>query len=147
MVPENQHLSVIESKVGATIGASFFQFYVDYAKVMKVEDVLNAIGKSKIETAEQQKKVAKKISKLTKEMEQISASELAQKIKSEIESGENPKVTNDVLTTYVASLNMEIMQSIYKTWKEDSDTEEFYYEWARNVPDRWIFRIVTSKVY
>lgn len=147
MVPDNWHLSVIESKIGQTVGASFFQFYCDYAKVMKVDDVVKAIGKDKIETSEQQKKVAKKISKMTQAMEQISASELAQKIKADIESGDNPKVTNDVLTTYIASLNMEIMQSIYKTWKEDNDTEEFYYEWARNVPDRWIFRIVTQKVY
>lgn len=147
LIPENMQLSVIESKIGQTVGASFFQFYVDYAKVMKVEDVLKAIGKAKIETREQQEKVAEKIGKMTKEMEQISASELAQKIKAEIESGENPKVTYDVLTTYLASLNMEIMQSIYKTWKEDPDTEEFYYEWARNVPDRWVFRIVTEKVF
>ena len=147
MVPDNQHLSVIESKVGQTVGSSFFQFYVDYAKVMKVDDVLKAIGKAKISTADEQKKVASKISKLTKAMEQISASELAQKIKDGIGDDEQPKVTADVLTTYLASLNMEIMQSIYKNWKEDSDTEEFYYEWAREVPDRWIFRLVTQKVY
>jgi len=77
----------------------------------------------------------------------ISDPNIVSKIKADIESNDNPKVTYDVLTTYVASLNMEIMQSIYKTWKEDSDTEEFYYEWARNVPDRWVFRTVTQKVY
>lgn len=151
-IPDNLHLGVIESKLGQTVGSSFYQFYVDYAKVMKVDDVLEAIGKSKIGTSEEQEKTAKKIGKLTKEMEQISASELAQKIKADIELADdhedkNPKVTHDVLTTYMGSLNLEIMQSIYKTWKEDKDTEEFYYAWARMVPDRWVFRLVTKKVY
>jgi len=151
-IKENLVLKVIEAKLGSTVGSSFYQHYVDYAKVMKVEDVVDAIGKADITKKDGQEKVAKKISKLTKEMEQISASELAQKIKAHIEldddsEDKDKRVTYDTLTVYLASLNLEIMNSIYKNWKEDKDAEDFYYDWARSVQDRWVFRLVTKKVY
>ena len=156
MVSDNLAIKVFEAKLGSTVGNSFFQHYINYAKVMKVDDIVKAIGKDKIKTQENQEEVAKKISKLTREMEQISASELAQKIKAQIEvnldkdapkEDKDERVSYDVLTVYLASLNMEIMASIYKNWKEDKDTEDFFYEWAKSIQDRWIFRLVTKQFY
>ena len=134
-------MSVINSKIGKTVGANFFHFYNNYAKVVKVEDVLANIGKAKIETQKEQEKAAKKLGKITKDIEAISANELGEKIKAGIKKGE---VSYDVLSVFLESLNLEIMTTMIKAWK--TDDEEFYFSYAKQVPDRYIFRKIVSKV-
>ena len=52
------------------------------------------------------------------------------------------------MTTYIASLNLEIGASIYKAWKSDegSEDEKFFYAWAASIEKRWIFTKVISKI-
>ena len=143
MVPENLIFAIIEGKLGKTVGNSFYLYFNDYVKVMKVQDVLDIIGKSSLDSKEDHEKVYKKLSKKTQEMEAISADQLAQKIKMEVEAG---NIDYQVLTVFLASLNLEIAASIFKGWKEAPDTEEFYFNWAKSVPGRYLFRLVTTKV-
>jgi len=144
MVPSNLAFSIIQGKLGTTVGSNFFQYWKDYVKVIKPEDLIKMIGTSDITSESGQEKVAKKIAKVTKDMEQVSADQLAQKFRMGFESGKEG-YTYDVLSTYLASLNLEIMASIIKNWKEDSDTSKFYFNWAKSVPNRYIFTKITKK--
>ena len=144
LIPENLIFSVIEGKLGKLVGNSFFLYFNDYVKVIKVDDVLDIIGDAEIDTQKAQEKVAKKLAKRTLEMEALSAGQLAEKIKALI--GKDERVTYDVLSTYITSLNLEVGASIFKGWKEDSETQKFFYDWAKSVPGRHIFRKITTKV-
>jgi len=140
--------SLIVSKVGKTVGSSFFHFYNNYIKVIKPEDVIQNIGITDITSKAGQKKAAKKLSTLTKGIEVISAQELAQKILKEIKTnpGDYPKET---MIVFLASLNMEVAASILKSWKEskDSDDSQFYYnDFVTAQPEKWFIRELTSKV-
>lgn len=143
LIPDSLILQAIESKIGKTVGNSFYFYFNDYVKVLKVADIVKFIGKSPIKTISEQEKMAEKLSEVTKAMEAISADQLAQKIKKEIESD---KLSHDVLTCYLGSLNLEVAGSIFKTWKEDPETEEFYFTWAKTIEDRWLIRRITTKV-
>ncbi len=131
--------TLILSKVGKTVGASFFHYLRNYINVISVEDIINTIGDSKIDTKDQQKKMAKKLSKITKKMEVISATELAEKMLKEHLS-ENSAVSAKEVAVYVVSLNIEVAAGILKTWK-DSDKKEieaFYYDGFKEAtPDHW----------
>ena len=134
--------AVIESKVGETVGNSFLHHYRDYLKVLKVEDLVNMIDGRSIRTQKEQKEVAEILKPKTQKLEAVSASQLAEKIRVEVTA---KNLHYDVLTTYLASLNLEIMLGIIKTWKEDLSDKEFYFDWSEEVPDFWLFTSVTSR--
>jgi len=81
MVPSNLAFSIIEGKLGKTVGHNFFGFWKDYVKVVKPEHLMDIIGTSSVKTQADQEKVAKKLMKVTKAMEQVSADQLAQKLR------------------------------------------------------------------
>lgn len=138
---------VFNAKLGKTVGSGFYHFYNNYTKIVKVDDIMEIIEEADLDISKQkgQEQMAKILSKTTKEIEQISASELAQKIKTEVQSG---NLTFHVMTVYIASLNLEIGASIYKAWKSDIDSEDekFFYKWAESIEKRWLFAKVISKI-
>lgn len=136
--------SLIRSKVGKTLGTNFFHFYNNYIKVVKVEDIVKLIGKSDIATEAGQRKTAKKLQKITKDIEVISAQELANKLLDKV-----GKVGNETILTYLASLNLEVAASILKTWKESKEESEskFYLGgFIQAQPNKWFIRELTSTV-
>ena len=112
--------SIITSKVGKTVGANFFHFYNNYIDIVKPKDIIKAIGEAKLDTEKEQRAAAKKLKKVTKDIEVIAAQELAAKLFSEIAKGMDSKV----LLVYFASLNKEIAASILKDWKDPKDDTE-----------------------
>ena len=105
------------------------------------------IGKAAITTEAGQKKAAKKLAKLTKDIEVISAQELAQKLITNINDKEEG-YTNETMIVYLASINLETAASILKGWKEGEKNEtEFYYGgFIKGQPNKWLIREITSKV-
>lgn len=143
VINKNMYLSVIESKIGKTVGNSFFLYFNDYIKVLKVEDIVRMIGTNPIKTQSEQKKVIGMISSKTRDMEALSAIQLANKMKNHIENDKD--FNRDVLTVFLGSLNLEVLAGILKTWKEKPESQGFYYDFAEFVPDRWLFSLITSK--
>jgi len=132
--------SVIVSKIGSVVGSSFFHYYNNYIKVLKPEDIEKMLKGKNLKTEEGIIEAAKEISEKTQKLEAISAVELANKMK---EKARKSKKWNNILTTYLESLNVEICVSIIKTWKEGSEDEkdsEFYFDWASTVPNAFLFR-------
>lgn len=141
IIDEALIFDVFNSKLGKTVGSGFYHYYNNYTKIIKVADIVDIIVDSGIDISEKegQKEAGKLLSKTTKEIEQISAAELAHKIKEEIKAGQ---IEFHVMTAYMASLNVEIATSIYKAWKSDegSEDEKFFYDWALSMGKaRWLF--------
>jgi hypothetical protein len=44
-----------------------------------------------------------------------------------------------ILTTFLDSINVEVMVSIIKGWKEDPETIDFYLDWSERVPEVFLF--------
>ena len=136
--------SLITSKVGKTVGSNFFHFYNNYVKVVKPEDIIKAIGKADITTEKGQRKVAKKLSKITKEIEVISAQELANKMLDQVD-----EIGAEAILVYLASLNTEVAASVLKTWKESKEENEskFYLGgFIKAQPNKWFIRELTQSV-
>ena len=139
--------SLITAKVGKTVGSSFFHFYNNYIDIVKPEDIVKTIGKLKIKTEEEQIKASKKLSKLTKGIEVISAQELAQKLMEAINNNVRG-FTDETMIVYLGSINLETAASILKTWKEgDKEQTEYYYGgFIKGQPNKWLIRKITSQV-
>ena len=131
---------ILKSKLGETVGYSFLHFYNDYVKIVKPEDIKNAIDIEHLEISEDFfSKEAKKISKITENIEALAATELANKMRGLIKEDD---IWNHILTIYLDSLNVEVFTSIIKTWKEDGT--EFYYDWAETVPLYYVFQKIVK---
>ena len=136
--------SLINSKIGKTVGSNFFHFYNNYIDIIKVPDILNAID-IEINTEKDQKKAAKKLSSLTKKIEVISAQELAQKLLI------SKDVSDEVLLVYLASLNTETAAGILKSWKDSKDDQKAK-EWYNNgflnaqTDSKWFIRKLTDNI-
>jgi hypothetical protein len=141
-VPENSPMvyDLIVAKVGETVGSNFFHFYNNYVDVVKPEDIIKAVGKVDLGTEEAQRKAAKKLSKLTGKIEAISAHELAEKMK---ELAQNGKISNELVVTYVASLNYEIGASIFKDW-QTNDMDYLVGDFTKAQPNKWYARELAS---
>ena len=139
--------SLIVSKVGKTVGSSFFHFFNNYIDIVKPEDILKNIKDAKIDTEAAQKKAAKKLAKLTKNIEVISATELAQKLIKNIDN-KVEGFTNETMIVYLASINLETAASILKGWKdgEKEETEFYYGGFIKGQPNKWLIREITSRV-
>jgi hypothetical protein len=145
--PKNSGLvySLIVSKVGKVVGSNFFHYYNNYIDILKPEDVLKTIGKSKLDTEEEQRKVAKKLAKKTQKLEVIAATELANKM---VELCKNGKCrVEDVIVT-VASFNYEVGAGIFKSWKNDEDYTDFAmgdFVSRDYMPNKWFIVEILNK--
>jgi hypothetical protein len=137
--------SLIVSKVGKVVGSNFFHFYNNYIDVLKPEDVLKIIGKSKLDTEEEQRKIAKKLAKKTQKIEVISATELANKMVDYCKKGKCR--VEDVIVT-VASFNYEVGAGIFKSWKNDDDYRDFAmgdFVSRDYMPNKWFVLEILNK--
>jgi hypothetical protein len=143
---DNMLYSLIVSKIGKTVGMNFHHFYSNYINVVKPAQILEVIGKSEIKTEKQQRAIAKKLSKLTKKIEVISAQELAQKLMTGAQKG---KWADEVVVVYLASLNLESTAGILKSWKnsDEKSDSEYYYQNVQEAQDgRWLLKELISQV-
>jgi hypothetical protein len=135
-IDEGLRYPVIVSKLGSTVGSSFFHYFNNYIKVVKPEDIAKKLQKMPLKTEEDYKKAAKKVSKDLNKMEALALQELANKIKDLSEKNEK---WMKILTVVLEAINVEIMVSIIKGWKESEEDSEFYFKWAETVPNGFIF--------
>ena len=128
---------LIVSKIGKTVGASFFHYYNNYVNVVSVDDIIKTFGNAKMETEKQQRAAAKKMQKVTKDIEVVSASELAEKLLMEYKE---KNIKAEVILAYITSLPLEVATGILKTWKlsKDEETKDFYFKGFASVQaNRW----------
>lgn len=139
-------LSIINSKIGKTVGSNFYNYFRNYINVVKVEDIMTIIGNSDIKTEKDQKAMAKILSKITKKIEVISAQELANKMLSSYFKKEIPA---EAIVCYIASLNFESMAGILKGWQKSENKKEldFYYNDFQNATEkRWLLKELIANV-
>lgn len=74
-VPEALHYSIIKGKVGASIGFQFYEFMRNYAKVVKVEDVIS-VSRAAWTKTKDINKTAEFLNELIEPMEQIQKTEM-----------------------------------------------------------------------
>ncbi len=121
---------LILSKVGKTVGSNFFHYLNNYINVVKPEDIQKLVGKGTNGTKVAQKKLAKKLEKLTKDIEVISAGELANKLAKIAMTAqtEDKQLAEETVVMFLASLNLETAAGIVKSWakSDDKELEEFY---------------------
>ena len=141
MVDESLVFSMFVSKVGDTVGQSFYHWFNNYVNVVKVEDIVKVIKKLPIKSQTDQEVASIELSKITKDIEAISADELAQKIRVEIE---NKDLDINILSVYIGSLNVEIGNSIAKAWKNSEEDSSFFFKWASAVPNKYLFTRVVG---
>ena len=118
VVPENDELlyTLITSKVGKTVGASFHRFMTTYTNIVTVKDIMKLLGKTKMGTEDEQKAARELLKDTTQKIESISASELAEKMLAE--HAKTPKkVPMTAILAYISSLHIEIAAGILKSWK------------------------------
>ena len=127
---------VVISKLGDTVGNSFFHFFNNYVKIVKPEDIQKWLKGKKLQTKEGIQKAAEEISSRTKDLEALSAQELANKLRV---LAEKDQKWEPILTTFLDSINVEVMVSIIKGWKEDPETIDFYLDWSERVPEVFLF--------
>jgi len=138
--------SLIVSEIGATVGASFHHFFNNYINVVKPEDIMKIIGKSKLDTEEAQRKVAKKLSKTTRDIEVISIQELAEKMLVEVNAG---NISDEAMIAFLGSLNLEVAAGILKTWKtSDVKEQEAWYmdSYPEAQPNKWLAHDLIASV-
>ena len=144
--------SLINSKVGKTVGSSFFHYFNNYINVVSVENIIDAIDNTKenISTEKGQRGAAKKISKITKKIEVISATELAEKM---LTSWKNGEIDSKNILIFLASLNVEVASGIYKSWKVAKDDNAwkkdfFFGEFSNNSQENrwWMAHIYSTSV-
>ena len=143
--PKNSGLTfqLIVSKVGKTVGGNFYQFFKNYVDVIKAEDIIEAIGDTKIGTQKEQEKVAKKLAKVVKKLEAIQAQELGHKLKDLAKNGE---ISSEVVVTYLAALPFEVGTSLAKSWKEtDEDRDYFLGDFMDAQENKWFIRELHNK--
>ena len=145
---EGLEYSIINSKIGKTVGANFYHFFNNYINVVKVGDVMAIIGDLKKSTEKEQRSAAKKLSKLTKKIEVISAQELANKMLKDCLKESNNVTAEDVVV-YLSSLNLENTAGILKNWKNSDDKKEseFYYkDFQKATENRWLLKELIAQV-
>ncbi len=139
--------TLIASKVGKTVGSSFFHYFNNYINVISVEDVMKNIGGVKINTEAEQRAAGLKMKELTSKIEVISATELAEKLlTAHIETPE--KVSAKDIVIFIISLQIEVAMGILKNWKgsKDAKVSSFYLEgFKAATPNFWFYKELFSK--
>ena len=137
--------TLITSKVGKTVGSSFYHFLNNYINVISVKDIIKLVGKAPMVTEDEQKAARDLLSPTTKDMEIISATELAEKLLTENLKG-NKKVPTALILAYVSSLNLEVAAAILKDWK--STQKEWYLKDFATVQGkgRWYSKFLIENV-
>ena len=118
---------LIVSKVGRTVASNFFHYYNNYINVVKPEDIIDFVGAGTDGSKTEQEKMAKKLSKITKKIEVITAGEIGNRLmRRAIEV--NTMLAKEVVVIFLASLNTEVGAGIAKGWTTSSDkeVEKFY---------------------
>lgn len=137
--------TLIASKIGKTVGASFHHYLNTYTNVVSIKDIKKLIGKSKMETEEEQRAARSLLEETTRKMEVISAGELAEKMLTACKEDEK-KVSVNLILAFVSSLHIEVAAGILKTWKVDE--KEWYIEKFSKVQGkgRWFARELLANV-
>jgi len=136
VIPDNLRYEVINSKLGKTVGSSFYHFFRNYVKIVKPQDIEKWLKDVELKTKDDFQKAAKDISDRTQAIEALAATELANKIK---DLSEKDTKWDNILTVFLDSINVEVFVSIIKSWKENKEDKDFYYRWAETVPETYIF--------
>ena len=75
---------------------------------------------------------------MTKKVEAVSATELAEKLRTESEKG---NIDAEVIIVYLASLNFEVGTNIAKSWKQDDETKDFFLgAFMKAQPGKWYIK-------
>jgi len=142
-IDKDIQFSIIKGKVGSEVGSQFLQFYNNYSKVIKIEDIEKLIAKEaqkvkKVET------IGKKVAKLIEKQEAVQKTELAKQFLDKYLKKDTPEALP--LIAYLYALDIELLASFFKNLK-DSDFDTYLALAKHDEPNgKALFTRITEKV-
>lgn len=119
-IPQEVIYPILCGKIGSELGSQFLSFYNNYSKVIKMEDIEDLVSK-KHKTTSKIEATAKHVAKLIENQEAIQKQELANQF---IIKYINEPATNAIpMLAYLYALELEIINSILKSFKESNITD------------------------
>jgi len=122
-IPEDVLFQIMKGKVGTEIASQFYSFYKNYAKVVKLEDIVSIVevNKSKVLNVEDLSDLVKVI---IKDQEAVQKTELAHQIEQFASKNNHDKDSELVLLTYLYALEVETCVAFLKELRA-TDTDSY----------------------
>ena len=115
--PKELHFPLIKGCIGQELGGQFLAYYNQWAKVIKIEDIINLVNKQAKKTKNPEV-IAKSVAKLIKDQEVIQKTELAEQLFDKY-AEEKDSIKALPLFGYLYALDIEILNSFLSSKKED----------------------------
>lgn len=113
--PREILFQLIKGKVGSEVGSQFYSFFMNYSKVIKVEDIEKIVNEESEQTNNIEE-IAESVKDLISKTEAIQQTELAHKLKDKYGNEKNMLP----FLVYLYSLNIEILVGFLKGLKSDN---------------------------
>ena len=107
---------IAKGKIGSEVGSQFIQYFNNYSKVVKMEDIEALIEKESTR-AKKVQTIAKKVAKLIEKQEPIQKTELIQQFMDKYL--DKPTEEAQPLLAYMYALDIELLAAFLKTFKEE----------------------------
>jgi len=135
ILPLNLQLPAISGLIGS-VGVNFYNFFINYVKEIKIEDIIETATSLLKQFDEEDEKRFVKVGPmfyddLIHKMEGIAQVDAANVLKDIILKDKTPSHLKakdcQILLAFLHSLQLETLNSILRSWKDNSETSEFFY--------------------
>jgi hypothetical protein len=144
-IPESIHYSLIKGKVGSAVGAQFYQFMLNYAKVVKIEDIEKVANQSWKKTKDIEK-VAIFVKELTEKMEAIGKNEMTHTLAAKYLVKDATTESCIPVLGMLYSLEIETLASVLKELSKGTEEQIQQFQTLTKVDfNKEIFKKITKK--
>jgi hypothetical protein len=144
-IPESIHYPLIKGKIGSAVGAQFYQFMLNYSKVVKIEDI-EKVAKQAWKKTKDIEKVAEFVKELTEKMEAIGKNEMTHTLCSKYLVKD--ATTEDCIPVLgmLYSLEIETLASVLKELSKGNEEQLQQFQTLTKVDfNKEIFKKITRK--
>lgn len=145
-IPSEIRFTIFKGKLGAEIGGQFLQFFNNYSKVIKVEDIEALVAKQ-LKKSQNPEVIAKAIEKLISKQEAIQQTQLAELLYAKYITKDHKAADTMPAIAFFYALPIEVLASLLKS-KRNTDQATYLKlaEFDLELNDKKLFTKVTSKV-
>lgn len=122
-IPPEVRFTIFKGKLGSEIGGQFLQFFNNYSKVVKVEDI-EAIVAKQIKKTQDPEAIAKPIVKLISKQEAIQQNQLAELLYAKYITKDTTALNAMPAVAFLYALPIEILATLLKS-KRNTDQETY----------------------
>ncbi len=145
-IPPEIRFTIFKGKLGAEIGSQFLQFFNNYSKVVKVEDI-EAIVTKQLKKTQNPEVIAKAIEKLINKQEAIQLNQLAELLYAKYINKDYTALTSIPAIAFFYALPIEVLATLLKS-KRNTDSTNYIKlaEFDLELNGKKLFTKITSKV-